>query len=153
MALLNMERIAELHRIWDRETAKFLRLGPAYGSPHPLFLHERDINAVDFTAMSLKWNDADEDELRLFVELQQYIAAEADGQEEVLPPKEKARHFVTAAEESAFEDYVHGRVLQIHRDREDETVVPWREAVAEEWDDQEVDLQEDAGRRGLASDN
>lgn len=135
---LCVKRIRELEQIWLRETGKFLLLGPRYGSPHPLFLHERNISKVNIKAMAEMWN-ATEDELNRFIRLQYHINMEADGTEDAVHPRKVAFELgVPASEAEEFEEYFFGRVRQIHEDREfAENSRPFQDAVHEEWDDDE----------------
>ena len=117
--VFSIDRIRELHRVWNRETKRFLCLGINYGQPHPLLLHERDLESVDWASMSKKWDNATETELRNFVKFQRFVTDEVYGSS-MSTPLEMARELqVPQQEEELFEEYFYECVNNVRLELEE----------------------------------
>ena len=144
---LSLERVVELDKKWGAETSKFLQLGVAYGNPPPLPLHE-EYSAL-LLLMAKRWG-IDPDEFLAWVGLQRYInLAAQDSCEELEFPEEVADRLGIKVEE--FQDYFHNKLREIREalaDDEDDFLGQGPYA-SDDWDD-DLDILEEAGRRGLA---
>lgn len=110
-----MEQIRELDRTWRRETTKFLKLGFAYGRPHPLFLEERQIDAIDLPAMAKKWGIpvSEVESLRKFIAIKRCLSEASNGEAEFPFPEDIATAFeIEPANE--FVVYFHEQLREIH---------------------------------------
>ena len=146
MKTLTLNRIRELDEIWNRETLRFVALGIHYGAPHPLFLHRRRPELVDFDAMSQKWDNASEEDLRKFIELRRAISGTALNEDGAIELDELILDLeISASEVDEFQIYFHSEVRQIREIAEEESDplpsagFPW-----ETGKDLEEDLQADA---------